>query len=140
MIKNWFYLIVGVLCVLFAITHTLHGLQTSLGVLGSSGLDTNTITVFNYVWHIIGIENLIFGIALIIMAFHKNIMQVKFTAWVIIVVLLVRWITIIITTFIFNNWSNIIEVLIDSIAIFVVSILLIIGTLLKRKNLEYYAK
>ena len=106
----------------------------SMIILGSSGFDANTITVFNYVWHIIGIENLIFGIALIIMAFHKNIMQVKFTAWVFIVVLLVRWITIITTTFIFNNWSSVIEVLIDSIAILVVSILLIIGTLLKRKS------
>jgi hypothetical protein len=136
MIKNWFCLIVGILCVVFAVTHTLHGLQTSLDVLGNSGLDVNTKTVFNYVWHIIGIENLIFGIVLIIMAFHKNKTQVKFTAWVFIVILLARWIVIILTTLIFNNWNNIIEVIIDSIAILIVSILLIIGTMVRNKNIS----
>ena len=130
-IKNWFYLIVGVFSVVSAATHTLHGLQTSLDVLAKSGLDTNTKTVFNYVWHIIGIENLIIGIALVIMAFYKNITQVKLTAWVFIIILIARWIVIFLSTLIFNNWNNVIEVITDSIAMLIVSILLIIGTMIK---------
>jgi hypothetical protein len=57
---NIFYLIVGILCVLFAFTHTLNGLDNSLQVLNTVGIDNGTRTVFTYIWHIIGIENLVF--------------------------------------------------------------------------------
>lgn len=36
MIKNYFYLIVGVLCILFAVTHTVNGVTTTLKALDSS--------------------------------------------------------------------------------------------------------
>ena len=133
-VKNWFYLTVGVFSVVSAVTHTLHGLQTSLDVLANSGLDTNTKTVFTYVWHIIGIENLIIGIALVIMAFYKNIKLVKLTAWVFIIILIARWMVIFLSTLVFNNWNNVIEVITDSIAMLIVSILLIIGTQMKTKK------
>jgi O-antigen/teichoic acid export membrane protein len=129
---NIFYLIVGILCVLFAFTHTWNGLENSLQILNSSGIDDGTRTAFTYVWHIIGIENLVFGIALIIMAFIKNRDNVKFTAWVIIAVLIMRLIIISIFTFM-NGESGIIDLLVDSIAMIVVIVLLFFGTRMKNK-------
>lgn len=87
MIRNYFYLIVGLLCILFAVTHTLNGVETTLPSLDNVQIENNTKVVFTYVWHIIGIENLIFGIALLIVAFRKNLLKVKFAAWLIIVIL-----------------------------------------------------
>jgi len=83
MVKKYFYLIIGILSIVFAVTHTLNGLGTVLPILGSTTIDVSTKTAFTYIWHIIGVENLVFGIALIIMAFQKNLEKVKFTAFVI---------------------------------------------------------
>jgi len=77
MIRNYFYLIVGLLCILFAFTHTLNGVETTLSSLDNAQIENNTKVVFTYVWHIIGIENLIFGIALLIMAFRKNLLKMR---------------------------------------------------------------
>jgi hypothetical protein len=131
---NIFYLIVGILCVLFAFTHTLNGLDNSLQVLNTVGIDSGTRTVFTYVWHIIGIENLVFGIALIIMAFIKNRDNVKFTAWIIIAVLIMRLIIISVFTFM-NGESGLIDLLVDSIAMIVVIVLLFFGTRMKDKTI-----
>jgi hypothetical protein len=130
---NFFYLIVGILCVLFAFTHTINGLENSLQVLNSVGIDSGTRTVFTYVWHIIGIENLVFGIALIIMAFIKNRDNVKFSALLIIAVLIMRLITILVFTFM-DGESGLIDLLIDSIAMIVVIVLLFLGTRMKNKT------
>jgi hypothetical protein len=129
---NIFYLIVGILCVLFAFTHTWNGLNNSLQVLNGIGIDGGTKTIFTYVWHIIGIENLVFGIALIIMAFVKNRNNVRFTAWVIIAVLIMRLIIISVFTFL-NGESGAIDLLVDSIAMIVVIILLFFGTRMKTR-------
>jgi hypothetical protein len=129
---NIFYLIVGILCVLFAFTHTLNGLNNSLQALNTVGIDSGTRTVFTYVWHIIGIENFVFGIALIIMAFIKNRDNVKFTAWIIIVVLIMRLIIISVFTFM-NGESGLIDLLVDSIAMIVVIVLLFLGTRMRNK-------
>jgi uncharacterized membrane protein len=133
MVKNYFYLVLGLLCVLSAVTHTLNGLETALPVLDSATIDGNTRTVFTYVWHIIGIENLVLGIALIIMAIQKNLEKVKFTAWVIIVILIMRWIIIAIFTFL-NDSSNVMELLPDTLAIFISVILLFFGTRVRNKQ------
>jgi hypothetical protein len=71
-------------------------------------------------------ENLIFGIALLIMAFQKDRATVKFTAWLIMVVLIARWIIISVFTLLGN--SNLKQLIPDTIAIFVVIILLFFGT------------
>jgi membrane-associated HD superfamily phosphohydrolase len=132
MVKNYFYLIVGLLCILFAVTHTLNGTATVLPVLDNVGMGNSVKTTFTYVWHIIGIENLILGIALLVMAFHKNLSKVKFTAWLIIAILTVRWITI--ATFTILNDSNAMKQLIpDTAAIFVIIVLLLFGTKVKSK-------
>ena len=132
MVKNYFYLIVGVLVVLFAITHTLNGLGTALPVLNGAAIDVSTKTIFTYIWHIIGVENLLMGVALLIMAFQKNLEKVKFTAWFIIAILILRWITISFFT-VLNDKSSVINLLPDTIAIFVVVILLLLGIRVKNK-------
>lgn len=132
MIKNYFYLIVGVLCLLFAVTHTLNGVTTSLQILENSVIENNTKVEFTYVWHIIGIENLVFGIALLIMAFQKRMSKVKFVAWLIIIILAMRWIVITLFTLL-NNSGNVMQIMPDTAAIFFVIILLLLGTKVKDK-------
>lgn len=132
MVKNYFYLVVGLLCILFAIAHTLNGTTTVLPVLDNVGIGISLKTTFTYVWHIIGVENFVLGVALLIMAYQKNLSKVKFTAWLIIAILSVRWITI--ATFTILNDSNAIKHLIpDTIAILVIIVLLLLGTKVKSK-------
>ena len=130
MVKNYFYLVVGVLCILFAVTHTLNGVATSLQILDSSVIENNTKVAFTYVWHIIGIENLVFGIALLIMAFLKNLSKVKFAAWLIIAILAMRWIVISFFT-LSSKSGNVMQLIPDTAAIFVVIVLLLLGTKVK---------
>ena len=42
MVKNYFYLIVGILCILTAVTHTLNETATVLPVLESVGMENST--------------------------------------------------------------------------------------------------
>jgi membrane associated rhomboid family serine protease len=133
MIKNYFYLIVGVLCLLFAVTHTLNGITTSLQILDNSVIEDNTKIVFTYVWHIVGVENLVFGIALLVMAFQKNLSKVKFATWLIIMILAMRWVVITLFTLL-NNSGNVMQIMYDAAAIFVVIILLLLGTKVKEKS------
>ena len=132
MIKNYFYLIVGLLCLLFAVTHTLNGVTTSLQILENSVIENNTKVAFTYVWHIIGIENLVFGIALLIMAFQNKMSKVKFVTWLIVTILAMRWIVITLFTLL-NNSGNVMQLMPDTAAIFFVIILLLIGTKVKDK-------
>lgn len=131
--RNYFYLIVGLLCVLSAVTHTLNGLETALPILSNYNIEDSAKTVFTYIWHIIGIENLVFGIVLIIMAFQKNMAKVKFTTWVIIVILLMRWVIITLFT-VLNDKSNVVDLLPDTIVILTTVILLLLGIRIKNKN------
>lgn len=138
MVRNYYYLIVGLLCVLFAITHTLNGITTTLPILDNSEIENNTKIVFTYVWHIIGIENFVLGIFLLIMAFMKNASKVKFTSWLIIAILSMRWIVITYFTLL-NSLSSIKQLIPDTVAIFVIIILLFLGTKVKDRisNKQY---
>jgi len=132
MIKNYYYLVVGVLCILFAVTHTVNGVTTALPALDNSVIDDNFKAAFTYVWHIIGIENLVFGIALLIMAFQKSLSNVRFAAWLIIAILALRWIVISYFTLTISS-GGIKQILPDTAAIFMVIALLVIGTKVKEK-------
>jgi hypothetical protein len=135
MIKNYFYLTVGVLCILFAVTHTINGVTASLPALDSSVMEDNFKVAFTYVWHIIGIENLVFGIALVIMAFQKSLSKVRFAAWLIITILALRW--IVITSFtLMNTDAEITQILPDTAAIFVVITLLVLGARVRDKAFD----
>ena len=129
-VRNYFYLAVGLLCILFAATHTLNGLTTTLPSINNAAIDDSTKVVFTYVWHIIGIENLVFGIALMIMSVVKNRSEVKFAAWLIIVILFMR-LTVIAYFTLMNGHDSITSLIPDTIAIFVVCILLFLGTRVK---------
>jgi|GEM_PF-5713349 len=44
MVKNYFYLIAGLLCIVFAVTHTVNGTSTVLPVLGQVGMEDGETT------------------------------------------------------------------------------------------------
>ncbi|WP_264847366.1 hypothetical protein [Capnocytophaga catalasegens] len=131
MIRNYFYLIVGLVCLLSAVTHTLNGLETAIASLNHSTMDVHNKVVFTYVWHIIGVENLVFGIVLLIMAFCKDTVGAKYIAWFIIAMLVVRWLTIIFFSLL-NNIENITAQIPETIVIWAIIILLWFGT--KKNN------
>ena len=87
---NYYYFVAGFLAILFSITHELNGQQVLLPALYTGELDITTVTTFKYIWHIITAENFVFGIMFIIMAFYKKQEQVRFAAWLICVILLIR--------------------------------------------------
>lgn len=111
---------------LFAFTHTFNGTATVLPILDTSGMESSTKTTFTYIWHIIGVENLILGIALLIMAFSRDLSKVKFTAWLIIAILTLRWITIA-AVMIISEGSSIKQIIPDTIAMFLLIVLLLLG-------------
>lgn len=135
MVKNYFYLAVGVLCILFAVTHTVNGVNTTLKALDNSLVADNVKVAFNYVWHIIGIENLVFGIALLIMAFQKGLSKARFAAWLIIAILALRWIVISSFT-LMSSSGGVMQILPDTVAILVVIVLLVLGTRVRDKVLN----
>lgn len=130
MVKNYFYLIAGLLCIVFAVTHTLNGTSTVLPVLDEVGMEDGIKTSFTYVWHIIGVENLVMGIALLVMAFQRNPSRVTFTAYLFIAILAVRWLTIAAFTLL-NDSDSATQLLPDTIAILVTVGLLLFGTRVK---------
>ena len=77
-------------------------------------------------------EQVVLGIALIIMAFQKNVEKVKIAAWVIIALLSVRWLVITVVTVLFGI-SNVMNFLTSSIAFFVLIVLLLLGVRVKNK-------
>ncbi len=130
MIKNIYYLIVGILSILFSFTHALNGNNSILRLLDSSSIDLASKTTIFYVWHIITVENLVFGIIFIVMAFYKNQSKVKFTAFLIAVIMFARWIVIFGSTLL-KNINAVADTLIDTIAIIVFIALTILGTRIK---------
>jgi hypothetical protein len=91
MIKNYYYLIVGILSILFSFTHSWNGQTTVLSIVNVSNIDLVTKTTIFYVWHILTAENFIFGVTFLVMAFYKDLSKVKFTAWLIAVIIIARW-------------------------------------------------
>ena len=110
--KNYYYLIVGSLVLLLEIPRTLNGLEETM------------------TFHVIGIENLVIGITLIIMAVQKNMEKVKFTTWLIIAILLARWAII---SFFTVLSSDFMVLIVDTIAILTSATLLFFGTRVKNK-------
>jgi len=133
MIKNYYYFIVGILCVLFAFTHALNGHTAVLKVFETNPIDVNTKTVFHYVWHIITVENLIFGIILLFMAFYKDLTKVRFVAYLIAIILVARWVVILFFTMQYNKGS-VSQIIPDTIAILIVVGLLFLGMRVKSKE------
>lgn len=132
-VKNIYYLIAGVLAVLFAFTHGYNGQSTMLMTPEVQAMSMDTQTVFTYVWHIITAENLIFGIAFFFMSFRSDQSRVHFAAWLIVAILIIRLMVILGVTALLNA-SALTDMLIDSIAIVIYVALIILGTTMKKKR------
>jgi uncharacterized membrane protein len=132
-IKNWFYLIAGILGILFSFTHAWNGEISILPLFEKSNQDLNLSVTFVYLWHIITSENLIFAIAFLIMAFYKDLSQVKFTAWIISAIMIFRFFVIIGSTLL-KNPTAFTSSLVDGVAIIIYTGLIIWGTTIKNKK------
>jgi len=124
--KNYYFLVAGIVILLSAITHALNGQRTVLAELEAASLGEGTLTIFRYVWHIITAENLIFGVALLLMAFVKDQIRIRFTVWMIATVLLTRWLVILLFTLAYDP-SGISGFLIDGVVILLLVVFLLLG-------------
>lgn len=123
---NIYFLIVGILSILFSFTHAWNGYSNFLPLIDAGNFEISTKTTFFYVWHVITVENFIFGIAFFVMAFYKDSTKVTFTAWTITSILIARW-GIIFGSTLLKDINNISNILIDSIAIMIYVGLIILG-------------
>ncbi len=133
MIKNYYYLIAGIIMIFSAITHAWNGQLATLPMLNVEDVDIHARTIFFYVWHIITAENLIFGVAFLLMAFYKDLSKVRFAAWMVGIIMISRWIVIFGSTLL-KNKTDIFGILTDSIAMAVLVALIILGTRVKNKD------
>lgn len=132
-VSNFYYLIAGVFAVLFAATHAWNGQSAVLPELQISAITMGTRTVFMYVWHIITAENLVFGVMFIWMSFQSDRSKVRFAAWMIVSILIVRLMVILVVTA-FQNASSLTDTLIDSVAIVIYVAFIILGIRMKPKK------
>lgn len=123
---NIYYLVVGLLSILFCFTHALNGHSNVLPLIDATNLELTIKVTALYVWHVISIENLIFGVAFLIMAFYKDSKQVKFAAWMIAAIIVARWLVILGSTII-KDIGGVKNTLIDSVAIIIYVGLIILG-------------
>lgn len=129
---NIYFLIVGILSILFSFTHALNGHTAVLSLIDATNFEITMKTTIFYVWHIITVENLIFGIAFLVMAFYKDSAKVKFTAWMVAIIILARW-GIIFGSTLLKDFGGIKNILIDSVAIIIFVGLIILGIRKKDK-------
>ena len=134
-IRNVYYLIAGILAILFAFTHAWNGQSIVLPMLEVNAIPIGAQTEFKYVWHIITAENLIFGIAFIFMSFQKGQSKTRLAAWVITTILVFRLVVILGITVLFDV-SALKDTLIDSVAIVIYVALIIKGITMKGKQTE----
>lgn len=132
-VRNVYYLIAGILAMLFAVTHAWNGQSVVLPKLDISAISMDTRTVFTYVWHIITLENLVFGIAFILLSLQSEPSKVRYTAWMIVSILIVRLMVILSVTAV-HDASALMDTLIDSIAIVIYIALIIQGTRMQKKS------
>lgn len=125
-VRNFYFLTAGLLAILFAFTHAWNGQSTVLPVLHVSAIAMDTQTIFMYVWHIITAENLIFGFVFIFMSLQSERSKIHFAAWTIVSLLLVRLLVILGITAL-QDISALTDTLIDSIAIVIYVIFIIMG-------------
>jgi hypothetical protein len=114
---NVYYFIVGILSILFSFTHGWNGQTGILHSINAANIDTISKTTVFYVWHIITAENLIFGIAFLVMAFYKDTSKVNFTAWMIATIIIARWCVIFGSTLL-KNINGLTSTLMDSRRVF----------------------
>ena len=124
---NSYYLIVGILSILFSFTHAWNGQTTVLPIIDTSNIDLATKTMNFYVWHILTAENFIIGISFLGMAFYKDMSKVRITAWFIAIIMIARW-GVIFGSTLFRNITDLTGTLTDLIVIIIYVGLIILGT------------
>ena len=132
MIKNYYYLIAGILTILFSLTHALNGHTTVLPVIDASSIEQSTKTTVFYVWHIISVENLVYGIAFILMSLVRDFSKVRFTAVLVAVIMVARW-AVIFGSVAYKQSNSLMDNLVDLIVIILYVALIILGTRKKEK-------
>lgn len=125
-IKNYYFLIAGVLALLFAVTHVWNGQSAVLPTLFVNNLAVDTRIIISYVWHIITAENIVFGIVFIILSVQSERSKNRFAAWMIVSFLLVRLLVILSVTA-YYDVSALTDTFIDSIAILIYVAFIILG-------------
>lgn len=132
-VRNYYLLIAGLLALLFAFTHAWNGHSTVLPTLDGKTVSLDTRIVFTYVWHIITVENLIFGFAFIVMSLQSEQSKIRFAAWMIVSILIFR-LAVILGVTAFRDASALTDTLTDSVAIVIYIALIILGTRKKKKQ------
>ncbi len=127
-------MVAGILAILFSITHAWNGQSIVLPSLNVDKISADTKTTFIYVWHIITAENMLFGLSFLFMSVHKDLSKVRFAAWMIVILMIVRLIVIFGGTLLYNA-SGLKNTLIDSIAIVIYVSLIVLGTRVKDKKI-----
>lgn len=130
LIKNYYYFIAGILAIIFAISHAWNGQDVVLPTLDVAIINEDIRTIFFYVWHIIRAENMLFGLAFIWMSFHKDLSKVQFAAWMIAILMIVRWMVIFGRNLLYNI-SALKGTLVDSVATAVYVALILMGIRVK---------
>ena len=132
-IRNYYFLIVGLLSVLFSVSHGWFGETTLLPLIESSNLDLSTRTAVFYTWHMSTAENFIFGIVFFIMAFYKDATKLKFTVWVIVSIVVIRYAVFFVSTWI-KNKSGINEAIPELVILIIYVVLILMG--ISRRKLK----
>ncbi|PJN55369.1 hypothetical protein PAEVO_20900 [Paenibacillus sp. GM2FR] len=132
-VRNFYFLIAGILAILFAFTHAWNGQTAVLPTLDVSAITLDNRIVFMYVWHIITAENLVFGIVFIFMSFQSERSKIRYAAWTIVSLLIIRLMVIIGITAL-QDVSALTDTLIDSIAIIIYVTFIIMGIRRKPKG------
>jgi hypothetical protein len=125
-VKNYYYLVVGILSILFSFTHVWNGQTAVLPIIDGSSLNLSTKTTVFYIWHIISVENFTFGISFLVMAFYRDLSKVKFAAWLIAVIMIAR-LGVILGSTLFKNINDLVSTLTDLIAIIIFVGLILLG-------------
>jgi len=132
-IRNYYFLIVGLLSVLFSVSHGWFGETTVLPLIESSNLDLSTRTAVFYTWHMSTAENFIFGIVFFIMAFYKDVTKLKFTVWLIVSIVVIRYAVFFVSTWI-KNKSGINEAIPELVILIIYVVLILMG--ISRRKLK----
>ena len=133
-LPHYYYLIVGILAILFSIALAWNGQTNILPSLNVDTITAETKTIFFYVWHINTAENMLFGFAFLFMSLHKDLSKVRFTAWIIAILMIVRGIVMVGRT-LFYNAEGLKNTLIDSIVIVIYVSIILLGIRVKDKQI-----
>ena len=88
--------------IIFPITHAWNGHSVVLPSLDVDPIAVETKTTFFYVWHVITAENILIGVVFLLMSVQEDLSKVRFAAWIIAILRIIRWIVIFGSTLLHN--------------------------------------